>query len=69
MVFAFFSIFLYLFISRLWEVRDQGNVRMNQSGGPMRQFNAGNEGQNIGVDTVVFSVGSDRSIGYNSSFL
>ena len=35
----------------------------------MQQLNSANEDQNIGGDIGVFSVGADRLIGQNSSFL
>ena len=61
--------FLTPFLSRLWEGKDQGAGRMNQSGAHMQQLNAGNEGRNIGGAMGVFSGGSDRSIGQNFYFL
>ena len=65
---SFFSIFLALFLSRLWEGQDQGDGRTAQYGDHRQNLTDGKEGQNIGGDMGVFSGGYDKPIGQSSYF-
>ena len=69
MFFPFFSVFLAIFLSRMWEGLDQVSGRMKKFGDHIQKLNAKKEDQNIGGDMGVFYGGDDRSIGHNLYFL
>ena len=54
--FLFYPLVFAIFLSQVWEGRDQNSGSMNQSGAHMQQLNVVNAGQNIGGIWVYFLV-------------